>query len=172
MKKILLPFIFVMIISVWSCGKAPEIEAIPPTGVWEELMYVPVEWNADGTPLRKELKTFEEIGKMGEIGDSLQKNMVYMLSRIDFGDGSGRMNVEIRYGDGPKKPHHDSLHCYLPSPRRDYFTAEYRIEGDKTSLKYIKATNGRFTGEAYGDSQPLPCASNSTYFSTRTYDFS
>jgi len=61
----------------------------------------------------------------------------------------------------------------MPMPRVDYFTADYSIEErDSKTLRFIRATGGKFTGPGFGNTEPAPCASTSTYFSTRIYDFS
>jgi hypothetical protein len=162
MKKLFLFPLFATLIFVWACEKDP-VEATPPEGTWEELVWIPVA--AQGGGIRMVQMTFPEIEKLPK--EQLD-TLVFICKKVRFFNDED-MLVEVRYGDGWRDS--DSLSCNTGNTiRKDFFTAKYTIEpGAKKDIRYIRA-DCKWTGPSFGNSEPLECSSKGEF--RRDYDYS
>lgn len=164
MKKTLLLFLSSFVVFLWSCNKEPNIDHTPPTGVWEELIWVPVLSEND------KITGYERVSfsEMCNRGKMFEDTLMYTCAEIDFGDGN-QMKVTIRYGDGK----YDS--CNGSHQRIDYYVAtrywigEDGVDSDNQKYKYIDA-DYQYTDDSFVvGSEPSECSSKGTF--SRKDDF-
>ncbi len=167
MNRIFPIALLVIFVLVWSCAKDPEIDQTPPTGVWEELLWVPILSDDERTIHRYERMTYDEMCAQGK---RFEDTLIYVCRRVEF--NGAEMKVTVRIGDGPSDscPHNDNSE--LPHQRMDYymsdgcsFIKDGVVDSDDNSKKYgaIHAWC-TFTDETFvRGSEPGECSSKGTF---------
>lgn len=161
MTKKYLPFVLLFIALFCSCQSETKIESTPPTGVWEELIWVPV-LEESGKVFLVE-KTFDEIP--AEIKDT----SVFMATRITF-ISADQLEMTIRYCSGKRTPEKDSLDCYTGPVRIDYVRGTYSIK-DGLNILGEDMRSIHLSGAFVGESTPDPSNCSSVGDFIRVYDF-
>ena len=169
MKKLILLSLIAALAIVTACNKDEGIEAVPPSiSTWDELIPIPIR-QPNGTISMEQL-TWAGMLEAHTAGTVNLDTLKYIIRQIEFVPSgadrmTGIMRITIHYGDGRPILGENCRNLNFPNIniRTEYLEISYAINvsshDGRRDINEISVVSGRYTGSAFGTTNPGPCSS-------------